>query len=233
MDIIKSGQGDIGRLNHIVEMLRRGSALYSSDQKYLESILGENTFKPDNQTPQIPKVDPDRKTEQTELREKLARGEITIEEYDLLTDLMRKRSTQKQSWRKNKKLSLIMSLLPGVVGLQGIGYFQLRKYLRGIEVLAFSIIAIAVFFTIPTIQRSDASVIPSTMTLRLIVVAIWFSVLAWQFYDTKKLFEESVSDRRDRSYKSRKLRSFGRKYCLVMSGLGLLALMAILAAKIL
>jgi hypothetical protein len=105
--------------------------------------------------------------------------------------------------------------------------------LRGIEVLAFSIIGIAVFFTIPTIQRSDTSIIPSTMTLRLIVVAIWLSVLAWQFYDTKKLFEESISDRRDRSYKSRKLRSLGRKYCLVMSGLGLLALLAILATQIL
>jgi hypothetical protein len=118
LDIIKSGRGDIGRLNYIVEMLRKGSTLYLSDQKYLESILGENTSKPDNE-PQIPKVDPDRKTEHTELREKLTRGEITIEEYDLLTDLMRKRS-QKQSWRKNKKLSLIMSLLPGIVGLQGI-----------------------------------------------------------------------------------------------------------------
>jgi hypothetical protein len=65
------------------------------------------------------------------------------------------------------------------------------------------------------------------------VVIIWLSILGWQFYDTKKLFEEAISDRRDRSYKSRQLRSAGRKYCLVMGGLGILSLVGITLTRIL
>ena len=226
LEIIKSGRGDAGRLYHIVQTLRRGAPLYSSDQKYVETLLG--LAKPDSD--KVPQVEPE--TEQNDLREKLAKGEITIEEYDILTELRKKRSSQRTSWRKNKKLNLILSLAPGLVGLQGFGYFQLRKYRQGIEVLAVSIIAIALFFAIPTIHRSDESILPSIATLRSIVVVIWLSILGWQFYDTKKLFEEAISDRRDRSYKSRQLRSAGRKYCLAMGGLGILSLIGIILTRI-
>lgn len=227
LEIIKSGRGDAGRLDHIIQTLRRGSPLYLSDQKYVESLLGLDT-KPDSN---VSKEEPE-KTEQDDLREKLAKGQITIEEYDILTELRKKRSSQRPSWRKNKKLNLILSLAPGLVGLQGLGYFQLKKYRQGIEVLAVSIISIALFFAIPAIQRSDESILPSITSLRLIVVAIWLSILGWQFYDTKKLFEEAISDRRDRSYKSRQLRSAGRKYCLVMGGLGVLSLAGIILTVI-
>lgn len=226
LELIKSGRGDAGRLDHIVQTLRRGSPLYSSDQKYIESLLG---LKPDSADP-APAVAPE-KPEQSDLREKLAKGEITIEEYDILTELRKKRS-QRPSWRKNKKLSLILSLAPGLVGLQGFGYFQIRKYRQGIEVLAVSIIALVLFFAIPIIDRSDESMLPSAMALRSILFVIWLSILAWQFYDTKKLYEESITDRRDRSYKSRQLRSAGRKYCLAMGGLGILALIGIMITRI-
>lgn len=227
LELIKSGRGDAGRLDHIIQTLRRGSPLYSSDQKYVESLLG---LKPEPGN-SAPAVEP-QKTEQSDLREKLARGEITIEEYDILTELRKKRS-YRPSWRKNKKLSLILSLVPGLVGLQGFGYFQLRKYRQGVEVLAVSIIALALFFALPAIDRSEESILPSVVTLRIIVVAIWLSILAWQFYDTKKLYEESITDRRDRSYKSRQLRAAGRKYCLGMGGLGILALIGIMITRIL
>lgn len=227
LEIIKSGKGDTGRLDHIVQTLRRGSPLYLSDQKYIDSLLGVSESNPESQVPA------DSPTEQNDLREKLTRGEITIEEYDILRELRKKRSSQRQSWRKNKKLSLILSLAPALVGLQGFGYFQLRKYRQGIEVLAVSLIALVLFFAIPMIQRSDESILPSIMALRSIVVIIWLSILGWQFYDTKKLFEEAISDRRDRSYKSRQLRSAGRKYCLVMGGLGILSLVGIMLTRIL
>ncbi|MBM3903888.1 MAG: hypothetical protein FJ357_01910, partial [Thaumarchaeota archaeon] len=175
LEIIKSGRGDAGRLDHIVQTLRRGTPLYSSDQKYVDSLLGLNTKPELDVSPRTESA----KTEQDDLREKLARKEITIEEYDILTELRKKRSTQRPSWRKNKKLHLILSLAPGLVGLQGLGYFQLRKYRWGIEVLAVSIIAVALFFAIPAIQRSDESLLPSNTTLRSIVAAIWFSILGW------------------------------------------------------
>ncbi|MFM8659251.1 MAG: hypothetical protein ACKOCQ_04870 [Candidatus Nitrosotenuis sp.] len=222
LEIIQSRRGDTGRLNHIVETLRRGSPLYSSDQKYIDTLLGQTTT-PDS----TPKIIENETTEQSDLRQKLSRREITIEEYDILTELGKKRSSQRQSWRKNKTLSLILSLAPGLVGLQGFGYFQLKKYRQGIEVLAVSIIAVVLFFAIPSIQRSDESILPSIAALRSIVVVIWLSILGWQFYDTKKLFEENITDRRDRSYKSRQLRSAGRKYCLAVGGLGILALIGI------
>ena len=228
LELINSGRGDAGRLNHIVETLKRGSPLYSSDQKYVEALLGST--KPDSD--QIPKTVEPQNTEQNDLREKLARGEITIEEYDILTELRKKRSSQRISWRKNKMLSLILSLVPGLVGLQGLGYFQLRKYRQGVEVLAISIIAIVLFFAIPAMDRSDESILPSVTVLRSILVVIWFSLLGWQFYDTKKLFEEAITDRRDRSYKSRQLRNIGRKYCLAMGGLGILALLGIAYTRI-
>ncbi|NDB46588.1 MAG: hypothetical protein EB163_04770 [Nitrososphaeria archaeon] len=228
LELVKSGRGDAGRLNHIVETLRRGSPLYSSDQKYIEALLGDAKSNSD----QTPKAVEPQNTEQSDLREKLARGEITIEEYDILTELRKKRSSQRLSWRKNKTLSLILSLAPGIVGLQGLGYFQLRKYRQGIEVLAVSIIAIVLFFAIPVMDRSDESILPSVAALRSILVVIWLSILGWQFYDTKKLFEEAITDRRDRSYKSRQLRSIGRKYCLAMGGLGILALLGITYTRI-
>lgn len=224
LELIRSGRGDAGRLNHIVQTLRRGAPLYSSDQKYVDSLLGLSTRPdPDN----ISTTTEPEKTEQNDLREKLARGEITIEEYDILTELRKKRTARRPSWRKSKTLHLILSLAPGLVGLQGLGYFQLRKYRQGIEVLAVSVIALVLFFAIPSIQRSDESILPSDAALRSIMVAVWLSILGWQFYDTKKLYEESITDRRDRSYKSRQLRGIGRKYCLVMGGLGMLALIGI------
>lgn len=44
--LLKNGDGDYGRLRHILETLCRGKPLYSSDQKYLENKLGEKIHPP-------------------------------------------------------------------------------------------------------------------------------------------------------------------------------------------
>lgn len=44
--LLKNGDGDYGRLRHILETLCRGKSLYSSDQKYLENKLGEKIPQP-------------------------------------------------------------------------------------------------------------------------------------------------------------------------------------------
>ena len=37
--LISAGKGDTGRLNYILESLKKGKQLYNSDQKYLQSII--------------------------------------------------------------------------------------------------------------------------------------------------------------------------------------------------
>lgn len=48
--LLKNGGGDYGRLRHILETLCRGKPLYHSDQKYLESKLGEKIPQPIKKT---------------------------------------------------------------------------------------------------------------------------------------------------------------------------------------
>lgn len=228
LDLIKSGKGDVGRLNHIVETLKKGSALYASDKKYLESLFDEKNISFNDELNAKSESKVPSKTESEILKERLVKGEVSIEEYNLIKDLVENNSSKKPTLQKNKNLIfLLLASLPGLFGLQGIGYMYLKKYRRGAEVFVVSIIAVIVFFAIPYIDRSNSTVLPSDLSLRAIVVIFWLSVFAWQFYDSKKLYDEIVLDRRDKSYKSRKLRDVGRKYCLGIGGLGILSLIGI------
>ena len=39
LQLLNSKKGDVGRLNYILSMLQEGRTLYTSDRKYLESLI--------------------------------------------------------------------------------------------------------------------------------------------------------------------------------------------------
>lgn len=92
---IDSGIGDKGRLSDILKVLNQHKPLYLSDYRYLQSLSSEVETEPNEKFPD--KIRPDDKVKQeldtiakpplgdenpmTILKERLANGEISIEEF--------------------------------------------------------------------------------------------------------------------------------------------------------
>ncbi|MGI0027063.1 MAG: SHOCT domain-containing protein [Nitrosopumilaceae archaeon] len=98
--LIDSGKGDSNRLHEIFNVLKHGTPLYLSDYKYVESLMktleeqtkSEKEIKPKNTKGQ------NKKSEITQskgsnalkiLKNRLATGEITIEEFQELKKVLK------------------------------------------------------------------------------------------------------------------------------------------------
>ena len=56
--LISEGKGDVGRLTHILGTLESGKPLYSSDEKYLQSLLGDTEIQSESENilSDVPKI---------------------------------------------------------------------------------------------------------------------------------------------------------------------------------
>ncbi len=100
--IIDSGKGDSNRLHEIFNVLKHGTPLYMSDYKYLQNLIktleeqeqikSEKEIKSKNTKLQNKKSEKIQSKESTALKilkNRLAAGEITIEEYQDLKKVLK------------------------------------------------------------------------------------------------------------------------------------------------
>ena len=97
--LIDSGKGDSNRLHEILNVLQRGTPLYMSDYKYVESLIKtleeqtktEKEIKSKNkaQNKKSEKVQSKGNTALKILKNRLAAGEITIEEFQELKKVLK------------------------------------------------------------------------------------------------------------------------------------------------
>lgn len=102
--LIDSGKGDSGRLHEIFNVLKHGTPLYMSDYKYVESLIKtleqepEKDIKSKKNKEQNKKSETNKESDKVQpkedyalkiLKNRLAAGEITIEEFKELKKVLK------------------------------------------------------------------------------------------------------------------------------------------------
>jgi hypothetical protein len=97
--LIDSGKGDSNRLHEILNVIQRGTPLYMSDYKYVESLIKtleeqtktekETKSKNKTQNKKSEKVQTKESTALKILKNRLAAGEISIEEFQELKKVLK------------------------------------------------------------------------------------------------------------------------------------------------
>lgn len=101
--LINAGYGDYGRLTAILEAVRKGKILYSSDQQYVDNLISKHLPTPTEHVVE-------QKNENTEsdplyiLNKRLASGEIKEKKYDKLRKKLEK---EEKKNRRDKTISKI------------------------------------------------------------------------------------------------------------------------------
>ena len=91
-ELIKSGIGDSKRLRGILYTLKEEGPLYLSDYKYLQSLISNLTQIKEDQN----KTSPSKNSESSDedynvliLKNRVAKGEITVDEFRALKNVLR------------------------------------------------------------------------------------------------------------------------------------------------
>ena len=100
--LIDSGKGDSNRLHEIFNVLKHGTPLYMSDYKYVESLIKtleeQEQIKSEKETKSKNNKEKNKKSEKVQskensalkiLKNRLAAGQITIEEFQKLKKVLK------------------------------------------------------------------------------------------------------------------------------------------------
>lgn len=130
--LIELKKGDPGRLEHILNSIKQGKSLFSSDQRYLDSLI-ETHLSKESKSEVIPSLEkekiltnqPQEKHEEVdELRKKIMDLEEKVEKKDVA-------DVWKQEHYKSMGVTVLLALGVGIV-LLGIGHFYVGKKKSGI-----------------------------------------------------------------------------------------------------
>ena len=196
--LIETGIGDSGRLAHILDRLESGKYLYLSDQKYLENLLSSSqniTSKPALKEPhEFEDMETELKDINTRLEKMLQNKERN--ERKIIDDVQTRNidSASKSSAISNEKLrpksediTLILSVVLGLVSLQGIGHIYLNKTGKGFGILVSSLIisSLSISFVLGSIKN----LIPLFLQPYFIPLMImtYFGLYAFQILDSRKV----------------------------------------------
>ena len=184
--LIESGMGDSERLVHILDRLEGGKYLYLSDQRYLENLLSTNENV--TNTP-APRESPEFESLETELKdinlrlEKILQNKATSEKK--ITDDIQ--ASNKVIRSKNEDITLVLSVVLGLISLQGIGHIYLQKTAKGFGILVTSLIisSLSVSYVLGSIKNS----IPPFLQAYFIPILIggYFGLYIFQILDSRKL----------------------------------------------
>lgn len=197
--LIENGIGDAARLAHILDRLESGKYLYLSDQKYLESLLGTNEYivsKPaSTESPEVVNLETNLRDINIRLEKILqnkARNERKITDNVHTTN----NDSTPKSYSINKdvivrpkteNITLVLSVLLGLISLQGMGHIYIRKIAKGLGILVMSLIlsSLSVLFFLGMIKE----LIPSFLHVSFIPILIvgYFVLYAFQILDSRKL----------------------------------------------
>ena len=197
-ELIDNGTGDTARLAHILDRLESGKYLYLSDQRYLENLLSSNENIVSKPVPRDPQEFEDLETElkdinirlekmlqDKERNEKKIIDEVQIRNMD--SDSKSSKSSNKKLQPKSEDITLVLSVVLGLVSLQGIGHIYLNKTGKGFGILLSSLIitSLSVSYVIGSIKNSIPLYLQSYFIPLMIVV--YFGLYAFQILDSRKV----------------------------------------------
>ena len=196
--LIETGTGDTARLAHILDRLESGKYLYLSDQKYLENLLssGQNiTSKPASREPhEFEDLETELKDINTRLEKMLQNKERN--ERKIIDDVQTRNndSDSKSSMINNKKLrpksediTLVLSVVLGLISLQGIGHIYVNKTGKGFGILLSSLIISSI--SVSYVLGSIKNLIPFFLQPYFIPIMIvaYFGLYVFQILDSRKI----------------------------------------------
>jgi len=145
-ELIEKGVGDIPRLEDIKERLEAGKKLYQSDQDYINEILSkyglvETADKPKEETSKSSSED---KTV-SELKKELGTTTEKIEEMEKKIEIQEKKTDSVMHY-KSEGITLVLSIVVGLLGIMGVGHIYLGRVRRGVIILIIGMTAMGGVF---------------------------------------------------------------------------------------
>ncbi len=203
--LLRSGKGDTGRLEYILDRIRKGKYLYLSDQNYLDDLLNSNLVQ-DNEI-EIKKsehsntlVDElryelsnlNKKLEQIEREKKIKMEEIERQKNIKEHYTKRKPDTsfsQKKTEPKSEDIALALSIVLGLVGLSGIGQMYLGKIAKGTGILLISIILIgsSIYFLLTRISQVSFHSLSILNSIIFVIPIGYLGLYIYQIFDARKM----------------------------------------------
>lgn len=211
LDLIEKLQnakiGDPSRLSAIKSALEGGRTIYESDKQYLKQkhaeLQEEQKYQETNPKPERKAPSEDDNYSLLILKNRLAKGEISPEEYDRLkaklleenatgvkdeirhiADTMEKMQNKQmaaesiRAQMKSESVTLVLSILLGLFGLSGIGHMYAGKVGKGVGILILGL----------------ALVIIGALTVIFVIgyvfLVIYLAVFIWQIIDSRKICRE-------------------------------------------
>lgn len=201
--LVDLGVGDSARLTSIIDQIKQGKKLYSSDQIYVDNLISKFLFpRESNREKTIEHASEHYEDESFKiLKNRLAKGEITSQEFDDLkkkivetnpvTDIKneirnvsetmekiqeKQKETQiLQRKIKSESTALVLSIILGLFGIQGIGHIYVGKVGKGVGILIGSFILFA------------AGIATVFVGIGIVLLIIYFVVYIWQIIDSRNL----------------------------------------------
>jgi hypothetical protein len=196
--LIENGTGDSARLVHILDRLESGKYLYLSDQKYLENLLSSSeniASKPASKEPhEFEDIETELKDINTRLEKMLQNKErnerrIIDDVHTRSIDLDSKSSaTSNGKLRpKSEDVTLVLSVVLGLVSLQGIGHIYLNSTGKGFGILLSSLVisSLSVSYVLGSIKNSIPLFVQPYF-IPLMIIA-YFGLYAFQILDSRKI----------------------------------------------
>jgi len=179
--LLESKIGDSARLEHIKESIENNNPLYDSDKKYLDKLsqkhsTSENKQDLENNNPYLNPKDTENEKSEKHLgfEEKLKIAESKI---DKLTENVKHQEDMeyKQNYYKNEGTALVLALILGILGINGVGHIYVGKVWKGIGIFVGSLVLLIIGF--------------ATLGMVFGIAFIFVYVLIWilQIIESKKL----------------------------------------------
>jgi hypothetical protein len=196
--LIQQGAGDPARLEYILDRLENGKFLYHSDKQYLENLLytddptNEQTVKTESNS--LEKLNTELKSLNTQLENILKNKQKTEKtkpdnNSKVQTEPKTKLADENTSVRrKSEEVTLVLSVVLGLISLQGIGHLYIGKIARGAGILVLSLLlsAICVSYFVEIIPKSIPPSYTSVYLLPILAVG-YLGLYIFQVLDSRKL----------------------------------------------
>lgn len=206
LEFIENGKGDIARLEHIKDTIKKGKKMYQSDLNYLEDLFSESSLT-EVKTPSKESPDPEKNLHLEDsskdatvdqLKEDLGNANKKIEKMEEKIEEQQKTTASMKNY-KGEGTTLVLSIVVGLMGLMGVGHIYLGRVRRGIIILIVGLLIWTIVF-IPMIMLGmlseveeddfDMTAMIGLMGGFMIVGIAALALFIWQIFNARKLCKE-------------------------------------------
>jgi len=202
--LIEKGIGDAARLEYILDRLEKGKYLYLSDQKYLENLLSSNQMTMTEsaetkvESDALEKLENDLMNLNSQLENILRNKRQTdkgIEDQTMVEppkqDTRKLKHEPVIASKKNDEITLILSVVLGLISLQGIGHIYVRRIARGTGILVLSLLisALSISYVTGLIPQETIPNVVPPLFLPILLVG-YFILYVFQILDSRRLCVE-------------------------------------------